>query len=429
MGVATLAYLRRIAEIAGEFIKKKALVSFLFATIASQSFAELTEFQVLQRGMDNPQIQAQWQAQLEKARGQMQGAGRWENPSIEYSQESLDLPSGASEENILWLRQKINIAGVKGLEREAAEANIEAQKSQQALEVREWQRVLREGFYSALAAQERLALLTAVYARLSTVSGFVVQRAEQGDASQFDALRIEAELSVIANQYASSEVKYSVLRNLLFSKIEITSQSPETSVQKNQVLSGQLLPAESGVVDLFEKNTWLDHPQVLAINSSLLSAELSAKAAGREYWPEVTIGVGRREVNDPAFRASGNAVSLDITLPLFDDGRGEKRIAQSTIQELRARKTLLIRQLDADRLSAIHALATHQKMALQLKTLRADSVRSLSRLAEASYQAGELSVMELLDAYQSDLAVNEQYIDAALQARLAYIQIQHLLGE
>ena len=90
---------------------------------------------------------------------------------------------------------------------------------------------------------------------------------------------------------------------------------------------------------------------------------------------------------------------------------------------------MLLRQLDAAWMSAIHTLATQQKIAGKLKALSSDSERSLSRLAEASYQAGELGVMELLDAYQADLEASEQYINTALQARLAYIQIQHLNGE
>lgn len=410
-------------------INKKTLPLLVSAVISNQCLAQLTEFQVLQLGMENPQIQAQWQAQIEQARGQMQHSGLWENPSIEYSQENLELPSGESAENTLWLRQNINIAGVKRLQRKAAEFDFEAQKTQQVLDLRDWRRLLREDFYTVLAAQENLLLLTAVYSRLSTLSDFVAQRAERGDASQFDALRIEKELGVIASQYANADTTYSTLRNQLFSIVERVSHAQEINSLQKQVLSGKLLPDAINIADLTEKNNWLDHPQILALNSSMQSAELSAQAAGREHWPELTIGIGRKELNEPEFTAKGNAISLGITLPLFDRGRGEKRIAQSAIHELQAKKSLLLRQLDAAWMSAIHTLATQQKIAGQLKALSSDSERSLSRLAEASYQAGELGVMELLDAYQADLEASEQYINTALQARLAYIQIQHLNGE
>lgn len=429
-----MIHLKFITEGKTYIFNKKALTFLLAVSISHPCFSgtnhiELTEFQVLQLGMENPQIQAQWNAKIEKARAQILNSGRWENPSIEYSQENLNLPNGKSEENTLWLKQKINIAGVNGLERKAALSHFEAQKNQQLLDARDWQRLLREQFYATLAAQEKLAVLNTVRSRLTTVSDFVSQRAKRGDASQFDALRINKELSIISSQYAKVEATYTNLRHELHSKIALATQSHGAYSLKPHSLTGQLLPKESSTWDLGGKRNWLNHPQVLAIEASLEAAKLNAKAAGRGSWPEVDIGIGYKEVNEPAFSADGNTVSIGLTLPLFDRGRGEKRIAQSATHELRARKSLLLDQLNATWLSAVHSLRTHQKVALRLKSLSSDSKRSLSRLAEASYQAGELSVMELIDAYQSDLAISEQYIDTAFQARLAHIQIQHFLGE
>lgn len=432
--MVTLIYEKIVTAPSKLCFKRQALLFIVFTTLATLRIAsaetnELTEFQTLKLGMANPHVQAQWQAQLETARGHVQNAGRWENPSIDYSQENLDLPAGTSEESSFSLRQEINIAGVKGLERDAAESSFEAQKSLQIMNIRDWQRVLRENFYSTLAAQEKLALLSTVYSRLSNISDFASQRVERGDASRFEALRIEKELGVIASQLASAETEYFSMRHQLFSKIDFTNSSQKSFESKNYSLSGRLLPDVSSTHESLNKNNWLDHPEILAINSLIKAAELEAKAAGREYWPEVTIGVGRKEVNEPGFTADGNIVSLGLTIPLFDRGQGKHRIAQSTVKELQANKTLLLRQLDATWISTIHTLTTQQKSAQQLKTFSAHSERSLIRLSEASYQAGELSVMELIDAYQSDLEANEQYIDAALKARLAYIKLQYLTGE
>lgn len=401
--------------------RKTVLFFWGAALFSSQVVAELTEYQVVQLGLENPQIQTQWQAQLEKARGEMFHAGRWDNPSIEYSREDLDLPSGTSEENTVWLRQKINIAGIKRLERQAAEKNYKAQQQQQSMAIRHWQLLLRKAFYQTLAAQEKLARLKQIQSRLATLDKMVKQRAERGDASRFDALRIEKELLVTVSKYASVKAKYTGLRTTLFSKIDAPLAA----------LGGSLLPNESSL----NSNTrtavgeWEEHPQILAIDARLQSAELSARAAGRAHWPEVTIGIGRKELSEADFSTDGNTISLGITLPLFDRGRGEKRIAESSAEQLRAEKTLRLRQLEASYHSALQAFHTHTEAALQLQAFSSNPEHSLSRLGEISYRAGELSVMELLDAYQSDLETVEQFIDTALEARLAYIQLQHLRGE
>ncbi len=379
----------------------------------------MTEVQAVRLGMENTDIQAKWHAQLEKARGEKQRFGLWENPSVEFSQENLDLPDGDSEENTFWLRQKINIAGVKGLERQAAEKNFEAYEKQQSINIRDWQLVLREDFYRVLASQEMLAKIESAQSHLSTIHAFTQQRADRGDASRFDVLRIEKELSIIASKFANEEAVYIASRNRLFSKID----TPVT------ILQGQLIPDESNFRNEIDNNYWNDHPQLLAIDSQLQGAQLSAKAAGRQNWPEVTLGVGRIDLDESSFSADGNTFSLGLTLPLFDQGRGERRIAESSYQELRADRILLLRKLKADYESALQRFQTHQNVARQLEMLSSNSERSLSGLAEASYQAGELSVMELLDAYQSDLETDQQYINTALKARCAYIQLQYLRGE
>lgn len=397
--------------------RKAALVLLGAALFSAPAFAELTEYQVVQLGLENPQIQTLWQVQLEKARGELLHAGRWDNPSVEYTRENLALPGGTSAENSVWLHQKLNIAGVKGLERKAAQKNYEAKEKQQSVDIRHWQLILREAFYQTLAAQEKLTMLKQVQSRLASINNMVKQRAERGDASQFDALRIAKEWSVTVSKYASAEAQYTGLRNALLAKIDAPAEA----------LAGSLLPDETGINSDTrpEIEVWEAHPQLLAIDAQLQSAEFRARAAGREQWPEVTIGIGRKEVNEPDFAADGNTISLGITLPLFDRGRGEKRIAESSTRQLRAEKILLLRQLQGTYQSALQALRAHREAARQLK----GAERSLSRLAEASYQAGELSVMALLDAYQSDIETAEQFINTALEARLAYIQLQYLRGE
>lgn len=47
-------------------------------------------------------------------------------------------------------------------------------------------------------------------------------------------------------------------------------------------------------------------------------------------------------------------------------------------------------------------------------------------MADAIYQAGELSVMELLDAYRTELETWQQSIDSAQAARTTFIQLQQL---
>ena len=54
--------------------------------------------------------------------------------------------------------------------------------------------------------------------------------------------------------------------------------------------------------------------------------------------------------------------------------------------------------------------------------------QELSRIAEASYRAGEGSLLELLDAYRTELDVQTMKLDLALRARLSRIELDALTG-
>jgi hypothetical protein len=53
----------------------------------------------------------------------------------------------------------------------------------------------------------------------------------------------------------------------------------------------------------------------------------------------------------------------------------------------------------------------------------------LAAIAEESYRAGEISVMALIDAHSSELALQIEQLERARAARNTYIQWQELTGE
>ena len=143
----------------------------------------------------------------------------------------------------------------------------------------------------------------------------------------------------------------------------------------------------------------------------------------------MTLSVGRKELSEPGIELDGNTFAVGVEIPLFDRGQGHDQVAQSRAYQLQADQAILQRQLRADVDGLKTALRSHHQSASELARLNVDEQSSLSYLAEISYQAGELTVMELLDAYQSDLATAQRLIEVSLQARLSYIQLQQLHGE
>lgn len=405
------------------FRRCKVLKSTIFvvscALFSMESIAELSEEQAVQLGLANSEILSKWSAEKEYARGEMLHEGRWENPTVEFSEETLELPGGDSEEKSLWVRQKIPLAGAKRLERKAAKNRYAASEFEQEIQRRNWKAHLKTSFYQTLASQQSFDTIETICIRVKTINALVTQRAERGDASRFDAMRIRKELLVLESKKARAKIQYENQRKNLFSDIK----APE------QRLEGHVLPESEKLSFSMQGFNWSDSPQLKSIDAKIKGEEYKAKAAAREHWPDLVLGIGRKELNEQSVSAEGNMISLGVSIPLFSHGTGEKLKAKGAKQNLKAEKLLQQRQLEIDLQSAISTFESHSKVALQLKNLAFSSDKSLSQLAEASYQAGELSVMELLDAYQSDLETADAYIEAALHARLALIKLQNLRGE
>lgn len=376
----------------------------------------LTESEAVARGLAQADIRAVLAARLDIAEGNVDAAGRWSNPELEYSQESLDLPGGESEERSLWIRQRLNVAGVHGLERDAAERMQLAEAARTEFAKREIVRDIRRLFYRALAAEQESQTISAWRSRLEELTVAVERRVAAGDASRYDHLRLARELALIQGQAFDLAAAAESARDRLFSLI---GGQPAR-------LGGTLLPPASGAAAAAD--IVADHPLLDALDAEAASATLSARAAAREAWPEVTVGVGRRELEEPGRDADGNLVMLGVEVPLFDRGDGKQYAAESRARRLRAERALTVNRLSAEARSIVREIRARRDAALLLQPAD-QNPDSLSGIAESAYAEGEIGVMELIDAHRADLAAQREAIARAHAARESYVELQMLRGD
>lgn len=376
----------------------------------------LTEEEAVARGLSQPDIRALLTARVDMAEGNVRSAGRWANPEVEFSQESLDLPGGDSDERFLWIRQRLNLAGVHGLERDAASRMKAAEAARTEFAEREIAGDIRRLFYAALGAEREVQTVSAWKNRLGELTESVQRRVAVGDASRYDYLRLARELALIQGQALDLGAADESARDRLFSLI---GGEPAT-------LAGTLLPPAAS--DLNAADIVAGHPLLVALDAEASSANLSAKAAGREAWPELTVGVGRREIDQPGANADGNLMMLGVEVPIFDRGDGKRLAQESRARRLGAERALAAKRLGADARSVLREVQARRDAALLLQTGDDDPL-SLSGTAEKAYTAGEIGVMELIDAHRADLAAQRQAIERAKAARESYIELQMLRGD
>lgn len=372
--------------------------------------AELSATEAVTLGQARTELSALATARREVAIGEAAAAGRWDNPELEYSREGVDVPGGTSEDRFLWVRQRFNLAGVHGLERQVGDRRVLAEEARIEYLLRERAREIRLLFYRALASQRLETLLGAQARRVAVLREAIAARVDEGDAARYDLLRLERESAAIEARLHRTRAEAEAARMRLFAMLDIVATP----------LAGELLPPPLPPTELEPD----DHPLVRALAAEAAAAELAARAARRAAWPELTVGVGRRETEEPGLSADGSTLSVALEVPIFDRNRGQSQAAIARADALSAEAALTHSRMAAELRASGQAMAAQREAALAMRT---DD--SLAAMAEAAYAAGELSVMALIDAHQADLEAAQQRIELALAAREHWIEIQLLTGE
>ena len=374
---------------------------------------DLTEWAAVDRALQQPDIATQLEARRALARSEMERVGRWDNPQVEYARETLDTP-GSNEETVYLLRQRLNIAGVKGLERQSARTALNATEAQLESRKREIISEIRLLFYQAIATAEQHRTLQTWHQRLDKLTQDLRVRTAAGDTSRYDQARLERELALLTGELLQARSEAESAEDHLLLLVDMETASP----------TGDLLPpaptrvVTPAIID--------NHPSLHALRAKADSAAIDQKAAKRARWPDITLGLGQREVIDGGLKADGHVVSVAVDIPLFDRAQGEASAAGHRSRLLRAEHALEEHHLMAQARRIQRDWSAQREAAIALQQ---SNTHSLIPMAEAAFTAGEINAMELIDAYRTEIAGRQALIHRSLAARQAYIQWQTFIGE
>ncbi|MDT8320190.1 MAG: TolC family protein [Xanthomonadales bacterium] len=427
--------------IANRFLnaKKSLLVSGLFATLLANAYAAepiaaprhpLTEAASIRLALARPALQALNDARLALARSEVTQAGRWSNPTFEYSREELDRATGDSTDEFYWLSQRFEISGERSLRKRAAEERVGAADLATDAARMEIEAATRTLFYRVLQQQARLGIIEVWTDRMSTIEAVVHKREVAGDVSGYDALRLSTERASALATLGRERAHY----RRLWAELSAVLGGAGV-VAPHDGVAGTLLPTPPPPLDDLLAGLQL-RPDIAQFQRDAAAAELERRAGTRGWVPELTLGVGRKVVDDGLSRDSGSdsgrdsgpMVSAGITIPLFDRGQSQQQrgAAQATIARSEFELALAGAKGEVrGRWQEVNELiATAQS---QRHDVRVEANR-LIEIAEAGYRGGELGVLELLDAYRGAHEAELLAVSIAAAARQARIELDRLTG-
>ena len=145
-----------------------------------------------------------------------------------------------------------------------------------------------------------------------------------------------------------------------------------------------------------------------------LRAEADISAAKREAFPDISLGVGYTHSN---FTVSGDnpnslALTLSLPLPIFDRnqaGIGRARLSLKRAENDAAKIQISVEHDVAD---AVRRTQRAQALVQVFEGGMIDRAETALKVAEKSYKAGAVSLLELLEAQRTYIETRAQYLRA-----------------
>ena len=368
---------------------------------------------------DSPRVR-EIRSGVDVKRAEALAAGRWPNPRFTFNRESV---AGVTE-NMFMVAQPLPITGRRGLEVDAASALVAASELRADEAVRRVRAALRRAYGDLAAAQLRATEMTASRDRLRGLAEVLGRREAAGDAAGYDRLRaerevieIEADLTAARAEGARAQAALAAFFAPTTDPATLVAAVPQAGIPR------QPLPAVQELVAHAESQL----PELAALKHEQESASLAIGAAGRRPIPEPDVVAGTKSSN-VAGGDVGTVFSVHVAVPLFDRAKPEKTLAQARRTQAEARTAVFQAVLHAD-VAALRTIVLERRQAADsYRASTATSAAQLERIAQVSYDAGERSILELVDAYRNSGSTRLRQVALDSAVRDAEIELELVSG-
>jgi cobalt-zinc-cadmium efflux system outer membrane protein len=264
--------------------------------------------------------------------------------------------------------------------------------------------------------------LTAARDRLRDLSEVLSKREAAGDAAGFDRLRAEREvLDVEADRGTAATERARAQATLAAFFVDAIDPSSIVAVEPSRTSTP--LPTVSELVEHAKSI----RGELLAVRKEIDAARLSARAASRRRVPEPEVVAGTKS-STAAGGDIGSVITVHASVPLFDRNGPERALAEARVSQAEARAEAFRVALRADITALRSAVIERRETADRYRVAAVASAGEIERIAQVSYDAGERSILELLDAYRTGASARVRHAALDAAVRQAEIELEFVSG-
>jgi len=394
----------------------------ILAVVAAPPLAavEVTEADVVSAALSRADFKALESSRRMAAEADVDQANLLPNPEATFEREGFTTAGGRTIETSYGLAQQIDLAGRRGLARNSAVQRLSATESELRGDRDSTVAEVRKAFGEALYRSRMVDVLKHGLARLTTTTAVIARLAAAGEASGYDRRRVNRELQGARVRLETAAAESARSRAILAAYLALANSADIKPV-------GSPLPAPPEALDVL-RTALHERPVLAALLARADAAASELTIAQRAWIPDVTLGVGNRVIEQVGAENDRIMLSVSMPLPVFDRGQPAAKRAAALREGFRAEHALRLARLDAE-LNGLWQQATRlHAAALAFRTQSLASSRELTEIARAAYQAGEGSVLDLIDAYRTELDTELLSLELAYRARSARIELDQTAG-
>jgi outer membrane protein, heavy metal efflux system len=303
---------------------------------------------------------------------------------------------------------------------------------------------VRSGFAEVVREQLERKLAHDVADRYAQTIKISQARFKAGDISEADLRKIEIEGLRYQNAVIDADMQLDVARNKLAALLGLTAAELPASLVE---------PADTGPRPTFDlaqltARALERRPDLQAAGAARVQAEAQIASAKRDALPDISVGAA---YTHSAFTSSGDnpntmGFTLSVPLPLFD--RNQANIGRARLEQRRAEN-----DRERLRIGVARDVAEAVRLGARAATLLAvferptgadvpgtptgtsdkggmiSRAETALRVAEKSYRAGAIALIDLLEAQRTYLDTQAQYLRALYDFRQATVDVSHAVGE
>lgn len=358
---------------------------------------------------------------LEAARGAASAAAAVPNPSLEATAGEGRAVDGDNSDSEWSLALSVPFGWVyqRGSKVAAAEGELDVAAAESRMLRRNVLLELRILFWQLVYEQARVASLEALEEQTAVLVSTVRKRVEVGEVRPVDAPRVEIELERVA--------------------AELEAARTSLAARQAQLALWLGVPAGATVVAAADLS---EPPAVMDLDTALEKLRAShpgpAAARGRIRTLEATVSTEKR-ARLPAFSLTAfesheldrdaSGVGLTVDVPLWSWNRGRIAQAQAELEASRLQAEATSLELESALIEAEAACRAAAQTAKRLGSAVVPRSESATATMERTYQLGEASLLELIDARRTLLDTRRQLLGAFAQAQIECSRLSGLVGE